>query len=274
MNCKGLICPVCGSPLSVAENGRGFRCGGVKMHNFDISRSGHVNFAGGGYDPNSGDPVDMVRARIAFLEEGWFEPLARCIGETVGALGGLCVDAGCGNGYYTEWAAERAETVYAFDLSKYAVEYGAKKAKREGKSCLYAVSSVYGLPLASGCADTVLSVFAPVAEEEFCRVLKDGGRLIIAAAAPDHLRELKAQLYESVTENTERGDLPKTMKLIEKNRVSYTRTLHSGAIAALYGMTPYSRRTSREAAERLLGLEGLEITFSFDIYVYGKKEQV
>ena len=115
---------------------------------------------------------------------------------------------------------------------------------------------------------------SPVAEEEFCRVLKDGGRLIIAAAAPDHLRELKAQLYESVTENTERGDLPKTMKLIEKNRVSYTRTLHSGAIAALYGMTPYSRRTSREAAERLLGLECLEITFSFDIYVYGKKEQV
>jgi len=273
MNYDSLICPVCGAALSLAENGRSFRCGGAKVHNFDISRGGHVNFAGGGYDPSSGDPADMVRARIAFLEEGWFEPLATSIGEKVGRLGGLCIDAGCGNGYYTEKAAENAAAVYAFDLSKYAVEYGAKKTAREKKSCMFAVSSVYAMPVADNSADTVLSVFAPVAEEEFCRVLKDGGQLIVAAAAPDHLRELKAQLYATVTENTERGDLPKNMELKEKSRVSYTRTLPRPAIAALYSMTPYSRRTSKEAAERLLGLEGLEITFSFDIYVYGKKDR-
>ena len=66
MDFNALLCPVCGARLAL--NGSSLACEGtVKKHNFDISRAGHVNLAGGGYDPNSGDPADMVRARIAFL---------------------------------------------------------------------------------------------------------------------------------------------------------------------------------------------------------------
>jgi len=274
MDFNALICPVCRAALCPEEGKRSLVCGGIKKHTFDVSRAGHVNLAGGGYDPNSGDPADMVRARIAFLEEGWFLPLAEFIGEKVAERGGVCVDAGCGNGYYSEFAAMNADAVYAFDLSKHAVEYGAKKAKRLNNNCLFAVSSVYRLPLMEESADSVLSVFAPVAEEEFLRVLKKNGRLIIAAAAPDHLHQMKARLYDTVTENGERGDLPKSMALAEKKRVSYVRTLDKNAIAALYNMTPYSRRTSKEAAEALFALEKLDITFSFDVYVYEKTEQI
>ena len=42
----------------------------------------------------------------------------------------------------------------------------------------YAVASVFELPVRDGCADGVLNIFAPCAEEEYCRVLKDGGVLV------------------------------------------------------------------------------------------------
>ncbi len=276
MKHHGLICPVCGAVLALSESGNALCCAGTgaKKHNFDISRAGHVNFAGGAYDPNSGDPADMVRARISFLEKDHYSPLGHRIADIVAESGGICVDAGCGSGYYTQMISEGTEITYGFDLSKTAVEYAAKKAKREAKSCFYGVCSVYSLPIAEGAASAVTSVFAPVAEEEFSRVLKDGGRLIIAAAAPDHLHEMKAMLYDTVTENGERGDLPRNMVFEFRDRLTYKRTLENADIAALYGMTPYSRRTSRESAERLLLLDELEITFSFDIFVYAKKEQV
>ena len=276
MNHLGLICPVCGAGLSLSDSGSALCCAGTvaKKHNFDISRAGHVNLAGGSYDPNSGDPADMVRARIAFLEKGYYEPLGRRIAEIVAENGGICVDAGCGSGYYTQMLSDGTDITYGFDLSKTAVEYAAKKAKREQKNCFYGICSVYSLPIADGAASSVTSVFAPVAEKEFARVLKDGGRLIIAAAAPDHLCDMKALLYDTVTENGERGDLPKSMVLELSERLTYKRRLEREDVAALYTMTPYSRRTSRESAERLLSHDSLEITFSFDIFVYAKKEQI
>ncbi|MBR2454107.1 MAG: methyltransferase domain-containing protein [Clostridia bacterium] len=268
MNAQELICPVCKAPLSLAENGKSLCCAGERTHNFDISRAGHVNLAGGGYSSASGDCAEMVRARIDFLERGHYSFLAEKLASYVS---GVCVDAGCGNGYYSEHLTG-AERVYAFDLSKSAVEYGAKKARREGRDALFAVSSVYSMPMADNSADSIISVFAPCAEAEFARVLKNGGRLIVAAAAPEHLKELKSVLYETVTENTERADLPRGFSLVEKTRISKTETLGADAIRSLYLMTPYSRKTSREAAERLFSLESLEITFSFDVFVYTKEQ--
>lgn len=267
MNVNELICPVCKAPLSVSENGKSLCCAGTKTHNFDISRAGHINLAGGSYNKSSGDCAEMVQARIDFLERGHYGFLAEKIASYVS---GACVDAGCGSGYYSEHL-KNAERVYAFDLSKSAVEYGAKKARREGRSCVFAVSSVYSMPIADGSADSIISVFAPCAEAEFARILKKGGRLIVAAAAPEHLKELKSVLYENVTENTERADLPQGFSLVKKVRISKTETLGAEAIKSLYLMTPYSRKTSREAAERLFSLESLDITFCFDVFVYTKE---
>jgi len=255
------------------ENGRSVCCTGAKRHSFDISRGGHVNLAGGGYDPKSGDPAEMVRARTAFLDSGWFEPFGSKLAQLVAERGGICVDAGCGDGYYTAMAAKGCKEIYAFDLSKPAAEHGAKRTDAKNSNCFFGIASVYSLPVKDECADTVLCVFAPCAEKEYARILKPGGRLILAAAAKDHLTELKAELYETVNENTERGDLPKDMQFKEKLKVSYKKTLDNNGIAALYGMTPYSRRTSREAAERLLALDELTVTFSFDIYLFEKQEK-
>lgn len=258
-----LICPVCHAPL--IQEGRCLKCSGGK-HNFDLSRAGHVNLAGGGYLPVSGDPPEMVHARTAFLDTGSYLPLAEAV---TARSAGVTIDCGCGDGYYSVLAARNCDVLFGFDLSKTAVEHAAKRARAAGiDNTLFSVASVYALPVGDAVCDTVLSVFAPCAEAEYFRILRPGGRLILAAAGRDHLAELKAVLYHEVHENTERRDLPSVLRPVGRETLSYRRTLNPDALRALYLMTPYCRRTAREAAERLFALPELTVTFSFDLSVY------
>ena len=49
---------------------------------------------------------------------------------------------------------------------------------------MYAVASVFHMPLSDTCADMVLSVFAPFEAEEFLRALKPGGRFMKVGPGP------------------------------------------------------------------------------------------
>lgn len=259
-----LICPVCGEPLVAGE--RAFVCAGARgrIHSFDRAADGTVNLAGGGYRPVSGDPPDMVAARSAFLRAGWYAPLAKRLAEAADGLGAVA-DAGCGEGFYSVAAARRCGFLYGFDLSKKAVSRAAKLARAEGmENTLFSVASVYSLPLADCSVDAVFSVFAPIAEKEFFRALRPGGTLLVAAAGAEHLRELKAALYDTVRPNAPRADLPAVP--LEKETLTFSRTLPRDALLSLYRMTPYCRRSSPESEAKLAALSELSVTFSFDLY--------
>ena len=128
-----LRCTVCGGMLSV--EGKSLVCGGARRHCFDISAKGHVNLAVG--QAGGGDPKEAVRARSEFLRRGHYEPFAdavcRLLKEYLAAEADTVIDAGCGEGYYTERIAESCSvSAIGFDLSKAAVESAAARAKREG----------------------------------------------------------------------------------------------------------------------------------------------
>ena len=72
----------------------------------------------------------------------------------------------------------------------------AKRAKREGLDAFFGVAGIYTLPLQDASVDAVVSLFAPICEEEFLRVLKPGGILIAAGAGREHLGALKRVLYD------------------------------------------------------------------------------
>jgi 23S rRNA (guanine745-N1)-methyltransferase len=185
----------------------------------------------------------------------------------------VLVDAGCGEGYYTVSLAQDFEYTYGFDLSRSSVQTAAKRARAAGlgERCFFGVSSVYSMPIADASADCVTNVFAPCAEEEYSRILKEGGILVLACAGVHHLEGLKAVLYDAVRENSDRADLPKRLTLIERKNVSYEITLSSPEqIRDLYMMTPYCYKTSIEAQKKLLALDSLTTVVDFDIYVYRK----
>ncbi len=268
-------CPVCRAPMRLdGTQGAGqLLCLGAKTHNFDLAKSGYVHLAP--RHSGGGDSREAVRARTAFLSAGYYRAAADALCELVHTYApeGLVVDAGCGEGYYTgRVAAMGRHAVCGFDLSRDAVDAAAKAAKREQNGARYAVASVFELPLADGCADAVLNIFAPCAEAEYTRVLRSGGALILLGAGERHLLGLKRALYDEIYENAERADLPSELTLVEQRTVrDVIEVKGEEQIGHLFSMTPYYWRTSPEDKRKLEGLTSLETEIEFDCRVYRKQ---
>ena len=271
-----LLCPICGSEL--CSDGKSFRCvpeNDAKRHCFDISSSGYVDlsYRSGG----SGDSKEAVNDRTAFLNKNYYLPLADEIKRLCAKhlrTDFFLVDAGCGEGYYSDYiASEFADSfVFGADLSKHAVHRASvRRNMRNGSNSFYSVASVFTLPMRSDIADGMLSMFAPIAQDECLRVLKDNGILIIGAAGDRHLYDLKAAIYDEVHINEARADLPSSMTLIEKTNVTYSVNIDNNAdIQRLFGMTPYKFRTSAKSIELLNALNSLTTEVNVDFYVYKK----
>lgn len=258
-----LVCPICKTPLT--RDGGSLYCSGERRHCFDVAKSGYVTLTRS--PGTSGDDKDMVRARTEFLDKDYYHPFADAIADALDGADTV-IDAGCGEGYYSNIIAERAKSVYGFDLSKHACDKASKRAKAANNGAFFGVSSVFELPVADKCADAVVSLFAPIAEEEFSRVLKDGGLLIVGAAGKKHLLELKKAVYDEAYENEGRRDLPSGFTQIGHKNVTYTFVCDD--VKSLFMMTPYAFKTSREDMAKLDTIESLEITADFDIFVYKK----
>lgn len=261
-----LVCPICKTPLT--RDGNSLYCSGERRHCFDVAKSGYVTLTRS--PGTSGDDKDMVRARTQFLDKGYYRPFADAVADAISGAD-VVIDAGCGEGYYSNIIAERVKSVYGFDLSKHACDKAAKRAKAANNGAFFGVSSVFELPVADNSADAVVSLFAPIAEEEFSRVLKNDGLLIVGAAGKKHLLELKQAVYDEAYENEGRRDLPNGFAEIERKNVTYTFVCDD--VKSLFMMTPYAFKTSREDMAKLDTIESLEITADFDIVIYKKLEQ-
>lgn len=269
-NMKALACPLCKAPLAFA--GGSLTCEGPRRHNFDIAKSGYVNM--NTHASTSGDDKEMAKARQAFLRRGYYGPLADLICECAGEGSVLC-DAGCGEGYYTEKAARAFDTTLGVDLSKHALTLASKSAKQGGMAerMLYSAASVYDIPLSDNSCDCVLNVFAPCVENEYTRILKNGGRLVVAAAGKDHLYGLKEFLYDTVIPNEERSDYPEKMHIEKVHSLKYSIDIAGEDIYSLFMMTPYFYRTKKESAEKLKMLDKLTTVVDFEVRIYKKEEK-
>lgn len=268
-------CPHCGAEMRLSDNAKSLICGGVnKKHCYDLSSSGYVNFAPPSQS-GSGDSKEAVRSRTQFLESGGYAKVCEEIVETVNkyCCGGLVVDAGCGEGYYTNSIAKNySGNVVGFDLSKHGVEYAAKSARRQGiTNSFFAVGSVFSIPINDSSADGVVNIFAPCVEEEYARILKKGGVLITAGAGENHLIGLKRAIYDTTYKNTEREDMPKGMTLLEEKTVAFVLSIENRElISALFSMTPYYYRTSEADLKKLSMLDRLDTEIEVKIKIFSK----
>ena len=170
-----VICPVCGAAL--APQGAAWRC--VQGHCFDVARQGYVNLltVTQKHSRHPGDTREMVAARRAFLDAGWYAPIAGALADLVRRFcpeTASVLDAGCGEGYYLSqlgWVPER----WGIDISRDAVRYAAVR----DRSAHWLTATAAHLPFADGGFDCVLSMFALTAGAEFFRVLRPGGIFLI-----------------------------------------------------------------------------------------------
>lgn len=269
------ICPKCGSTLK--EDGGACKC--PAGHSFDKSREGYYNLLLGSSGGVHGDNKEMVEARRRFLCLGHYRPLAELVAEmAVKSIhaGGVMLDAGLGEGYYTEIVAQRlaaeygvgAVSVIGFDISKDAVK---RAAKRQGMTSL-AVASSYHMPIKEASVDLVLNIFSPQAAEETQRVLKSSGKFLMVIPGEEHLFGLKEKVYDTPYKNAPENTDIEGFRLLEKRELRYTVSLDSAEdISALFLMTPYAYRTSKEGRERVLSLNTLSTEAHFLALLYEKK---
>ncbi|HYN73439.1 MAG TPA: rRNA (guanine-N1)-methyltransferase [Nakamurella sp.] len=198
-----LACPSCGGVLTeIGESGAGDVVGCAAGHRFDVARQGYLSLLGPRSRTDTGDTADMVAAREQFLGAGHYRQIARAVADRV--VAGPVIEVGAGTGYYLATAVDRLTSTdsasaaatrpivgLALDSSRYAARRAAALHPRVGSVVADAWS---GLPVLTGVAGTVLSVFAPRNADEITRVLAPGGRLVVVTPQPAHLAEIRGPL--------------------------------------------------------------------------------
>ena len=266
-----LCCPLCAAPLE--QRTRTYTC--PRGHSFDRAREGYVHLlpANRKHAREPGDDKAMAAARSRFLEGGWYAPLreALCrLALTKAPASPVLLDAGCGEGYYTQGVAETlrasggALRAAGVDLSRPSL----RRAARRAPEVEFAAASVYHLPVADASVDLLLDCFSPLALEEFCRVLRPGGVFLYVVPGARHLWELKEVLYDRPYLNREEEVPYPGFRYVEVVPVEGRMDLDRAALGDLFAMTPYRWKTPRAGAARLEALEGLGVTAAFRVHVF------
>lgn len=265
-------CPVCGELLSLSD--RSYVC--RERHSFDRAKSGYVNLLISKHNGAAvhGDNKLMVQARKRFLDKGYYSRLCDSLCKSVCEFASrdmIILDAGCGEGYYTSAVSEALSRaginaeIYGIDISKSAVDYAA----RRDRSISYAAASVFNIPVGDNSCDMLLTMFAPYCGEEYSRVLKKDGIMIMAIPSENHLWELKQAVYDTPYKNEVKEYSLDGFEFIESKRISYHIGLESAEdIQSLFSMTPYYYRTGKAEQERLCSLETLDTQVDFELLIY------
>ena len=267
------LCPICRNELIKIETS--LKCSA--NHSFDYSKSGYVNLLNPGKKNNAkaGDSKEMINARSMFFESGAYYKICENLCKLISLINpSLIIDAGCGDGYYTHNIAKThtGSTILGFDMSKFGCDHGSKFAKRDNLTNIhYSVANIFDLPVSNNCADLVISLFAPVAHEEFSRVLKSGGHMIVVSAGIEHLNGLKSILYDETYPNEEKFLSYDSFVLERVENLKYqTKIVGNGVIKALFTMTPYYHRTSLHDKEKLDNIDTLNTAIEVNFAVYKK----
>ena len=263
-----LLCPICGGLLGRRENT--YRC--ENGHCFDVARQGYVNLlpVQNKRSLQPGDTKEQVLSRRAFLDGGFYQPIADALCKLAKEAGcsGPILDVGCGEGYYSAKLAQATgQELVGLDISKEAVRYAAGRYKGHQWLC----ASAARLPVADGSVGLLTSLFAVTLPEEFHRVLKDEGWFIQVLAAEDHLLGLKSIIYPQLT-HKEKDSVPQLpgFQLIKSVPLSFTFTVEGEQVQNLLSMTPHVYRISKEGALRLQKTLTLTDTASCVLNLYRK----
>jgi 23S rRNA (guanine745-N1)-methyltransferase len=252
-----LVCSVRGCHLPLLREERRMVC--PRGHSFDIARSGYINLL----QPQErrakhpGDTADGVAARRRLHDRGVTEPLRLAIAEAMAATSGdIVLDAGCGDGFYL--GAIQREThfdAHGIDISVPAVDAAA----RRYSECQWVVANADRIvPFADRSFSILLSITARMNAGEFRRVLRDGGRMVIALPAADDLIELRGAGRDRVDRTL--GTFGHGFTLVDRRRVSTTADLDAAAVRDV--LTSIYRPMQPRPAE------AMRVTFSLDILLF------
>ena len=266
-------CPVCREPLSKQD--LTWKC--INNHCFDEHKKGYLNLllAQNKRSKSPGDDSNMVISRRRFLEDHNYQPLALHIADQLRARLSAkmtVLDAGCGEGYYTELLASHNPDLnfYGLDISKPAIVAASKH-----KNIAWSVASSSHLPFVDGSVDAIVSIFSRVDAEPFYKVLKANGLVCMVAPDHDHLMGLRQLIYTEVRpyDTSKHHDyFDNRFTLIDEQRLEVPLNLATNqSVLDLIGMTPHAHRLSTETRAKLEQVTQLDDCACFKVYWFQKQ---
>lgn len=259
------LCPLCQLPLALTQ--RQYQC--ANKHSFDRAKEGYVNLLPvqqkKSLDP--GDNSEMMQARRAFLQAGWY---ARVAEQTAAMLRALqpqqLLDLGCGEGYYSGILQQQLapQQLHGIDISKAAIRFAAKHYPQAH----FAVASAYQLPFAAEQFDAIVRIYAPSLLSELQRVLKVGGHLLTVTPAPAHLLQIKQALYAEVKLHSSDVAELAGFQHLARQQLSFTLSeLTNEDLLHLITMVPLGWKFNEETRANFIGsMPAIQCDFYFDLY--------
>jgi 23S rRNA (guanine745-N1)-methyltransferase len=228
-------------------------------HSFDIARSGYINLLQP-QERRSKQPGDTAAAfagRRRLHDRGVTAPHLRAIAEiTAASPGDVVLDAGCGDGFYL--GTLRSQTgfeAHGIDISVRAVD----AASRRYPECQWIVANADRfVPYADRSFSMLLSITARMNADEFRRVLREDGRLLIALPAPDDLVELRGAGRDRVPRTIEA--FAHRFTLVDQRRVATSADLDTPAVHDVL-LSIYRPMRAQPA-------EAMRVTFSLDLLLF------
>ncbi|WP_288819972.1 methyltransferase domain-containing protein [uncultured Corynebacterium sp.] len=250
-------------------------------HSYDVARQGYVTLAGGAGLRYTGDDAKMITAREEFLSGGHYAPFVEAVtgnvqdvlddanvSETASPV--IC-EVGAGTGYYLAHTLDSIPNSrgVGIDVSVPAAKHLAKSHPRLGAVVADAWAR---LPLRDSSIDALTVVFAPRNAEEFARVLKPGGQVVVLTATTGHLGELREPLGII---DVERGKVERMISQAEGHLVpvgdpelvEFGMNLNQSAIAAQIGMSPSARHIHPEVLQERIAALPAEMHVTARAYV-------
>lgn len=237
-------CPLCDQGFELRDD-RVLVC--PAGHAFDVAREGYVNLLPA-QDKRSREPGynrELIAARHEFFTTGGYRQVADDMaGLVLGAVGersARVLDTGCGEGYYLRVIGEHRPSLdlVGTDLSR----PGVRTASRLHRSAAYAVANSYHLPVPDASVELIISHFSPIPIDEFARVLRPDGWLLVGSPGADHLFSLKSLVYESPRRHSEVTHDLRDVRFERSHRqvTRYELPLpDQQSVTALFAMTPYA----------------------------------
>lgn len=289
-------CPVCHDALAI--DGRVARC--THNHCFDQAKQGYWNLltVQRKKSKQPGDNAEMILARERLLNSGAYDELSNAINQLIiqtlnilapGTSAPNILDAGCGEGFYTHRLLQSLSAVFpdtqciGFDISQPAIKAACKRTE----DIHWLVASSADTPVENQSQNLVLALFTRLMPQEFQRILKSNGALLVATTGKDHLLELRQVIYDEVIQkpfNPSSQLAPWLLPLSTTEQstneqdagsnqpamnVRYqTRIEKASLIQDLLLMTPHYWKIKSEAKSKLDALDTLTVTVDVNLWLY------
>lgn len=263
------LCPLCQQALVLTD--KTYRC--ENNHSFDQAKQGYVNLLPVQFKHSKapGDNKAMVDARRAFLDKGFYQPLVEkmlALYQEYADISAPILDAGCGEGFYTHQHKTSSNQVYGVDIAKDTIKLAAKRYK----DCHFSVGTLSKLSFKDNYFGWLISVYAPILETEFTRLLKEDGFLLTVTPAEQHLFELKTLIYNQANQHDTSKSPIEKLTLIKEQKLTYPMHFDkSEDVLNLLAMTPFAFKASKALNTQIKTMTAFTCQADFILRLYQKK---